>query len=182
MRINKVFTSLIALFFCALISCNTSSTNKEVSSRDSLLNAISANEKVLFSNASSTPISNTKAQETIALYEKFAAAFPKDSLTPNYLMKAADICSNTNQAAKSVELCLKIVEQYPNFKEVPTVMFMMAFVTENKLKNIPRAKELYQEFIQKYPNHSLAKDAKASIENLGLSDEELMAKFQKMNS
>ena len=182
MRYKIVHTSLMAVFFCALISCNTSSTNKEVSSKDSLLNAISANEKELFANASSTPISNAKAQETIALYEKFASTFPKDSLAPSYLMKAADICSNTNQAAKSVELCRKIVEQYPNFKEGPTVMFMMAFVTENKLNNIPRAKELYQEFIQKYPNHPLVKDAKASIENLGLSDEELMAKFQKMNS
>ena len=173
---------VIASLWCLVFgSCKNVTTTSQKSVRDSIITTINANEKELFSNASSTPISNAKAQETIALYEKFAATFPKDSLTPNFLMKAADICSNTNQAAKSVELCRKIVQQYPDFKDVPTAMFLMAFVTENKLNNIPRAKELYQEFIQKYPNHPLAKDAQASIENLGLSDEELMAKFQKMN-
>jgi TolA-binding protein len=179
---NSVVLVIASLFCVVFSSCKNVTTTAQKSVRDSIITTINANEKELFANASSSPISNAKAQETIALYEKFASTFPKDSLAPKYLMKAADICSNTNQAAKSVELCRKIVEQYPNFKDVPTALFLMAFVTENKLQNIPRAKELYQEFIQKYPNHPMAKDAKASIENLGLSDEELMAKFQKMNS
>jgi len=177
-----ILFSLMALFFNAIVSCKSSTKNNELSSRDSLVIKINANEKELFSNATSSTISNAKAVETIALYEKFSRTFPIDTLSPKYLMKAADICSNTNQAAKSVELCRRIVEQYPNFKDVATAMFLMAFVTENKLNNIPRAKELYQQFIQKYPNHPMAKDAKASVENLGLSDEELIAKFKKMNS
>ena len=179
---NILYLSLIILFFSALVSCENSTKSNLLSSRDSLFIKINENEKALFANAASSPISNAKALETITLYEKFANNFPNDTLSPTYLMKAADVCSNTNQAAKSVELCRKIVEQYPNFKGVPTAMFLMAFVTENKLNNIARAKELYQQFIQKYPNHPMAEDAKASIENLGLSDDELIAKFQKMNS
>lgn len=35
--------------------------------------------------------------------------------------------------------------------------------------------------INEYPEHPFARDAKAMIENLGLSDEEIIAKFKALN-
>lgn len=163
-------------FFCK------STSQKNVSSKDSLSIKIKELETQLFKTASSNPISNSKAMEVIDCYEKYIKANPKDSLTPIYLMRAADICSNISQAQKSVGFCDSLIRNFPNNAKVPDAMFLMAFITENKLGNQALAKELYQKFIDKYPNHPLANDAKACIENLGMSDEEIIAKFEKQNA
>jgi outer membrane protein assembly factor BamD (BamD/ComL family) len=50
----------------------------------------------------------------------------------------------------------------------------MAYTYENNLHDLVRAKTLYEEFLQKFPNGELAQDAKLSLDNLGKSPEELI--------
>jgi hypothetical protein len=49
------------------------------------------------------------------------------------------------------------------------------------MNNKNKAKEVYQQFIDKYPNHNLARDAKVSIENMDIPLDELIKKFEGKN-
>jgi TolA-binding protein len=70
------------------------------------------------------------------------------------------------------------VQQYAGYKKMPETIFLLAFVYENQMNNEKMATELYQRFMTDYPEHTLYKDAKASIDNMGKSLEELIKSFE----
>jgi len=49
-------------------------------------------------------------------------------------------------------------------------------------KNNGKAKELYELFLEKYPEHDFADDAQFSLQYLGKSPEELMMEFEAQNA
>ena len=56
------------------------------------------------------------------------------------------------------------------------------FIYETYLNDHAKAVSSYTKLIEKYPNHRLASDARASIDNLTMTEEELIEKFKKMNA
>jgi len=46
------------------------------------------------------------------------------------------------------------------------------------LNELGRAKDIYTEFLKRFPKSNLADDAQASIDNLGKTPEELMKSFE----
>ena len=46
------------------------------------------------------------------------------------------------------------------------------------MKNLQKAGDAYREFLRKYPNHPLAKDAKTSLDNLGKPLDEIIKEFE----
>jgi len=67
----------------------------------------------------------------------------------------------------------KIVQEYPNGIYTSKAIFMIGFINANYLKNYDKARKYYQMFIDKYPKHELADDAKYEIEHLGQNYEDL---------
>jgi len=117
----------------------------------------------------------------VDLYINFTNTYPDDSEAPKYLYKAAEITMNLQMGQQSINYFDQLLVKYPNYEKIPECIFLKAFVYENQLNNITKAEELYKEFIDKYPDHALVKDAEASIRFLGKSPEELVKIFQEMN-
>jgi outer membrane protein assembly factor BamD (BamD/ComL family) len=46
---------------------------------------------------------------------------------------------------------------------------------------LQNAEKTYRQFIEKYPNSPIVEDVKATLENLGLTPEELVRKFEEAN-
>jgi outer membrane protein assembly factor BamD (BamD/ComL family) len=67
----------------------------------------------------------------------------------------------------------KILNEYPNGDYSSKALFMVGFVNANYLKNFDKARKYYTEFLEKYPEHELADDAKYELENLGKDVNEL---------
>jgi len=86
-----------------------------------------------------------------------------------------------NKAQQSLELFNRIIYQYPAYERVPESLFLMGFIYENNLQNFGKAKEIYERFIQRYPDHEFADDAAISIQNLGKTPEELVREFEQKN-
>ena len=61
----------------------------------------------------------------------------------------------------------KIIDEYPNGTYSSKALFMIGFVNANYLKNFEKAEKYYKEFLEKYPQHDLADDARYELENLG---------------
>ena len=147
------------------------------SPRDQANNKILALEKQLTEDTSMV-LDKKVALDISVLYANFADNYPGDSLAAHYLFKAGEMAMNLNMGSKSIMYFNKIAQQYAGYKKMPETIFLMAFVYENQMNNEKKATELYQEFMDKYPDHILYKDAKASLSNMGKSLEELIKSFE----
>lgn len=67
----------------------------------------------------------------------------------------------------------KILDEYPNGVYSSKALFMIGFINANYLQNEEKARKYYTEFLEKYPNHDLADDAKYELDNLGKNIDDL---------
>lgn len=156
-------------------SCNSTSGEKE--------KTIANLEAELFDNdAIFTDEGKKKAMDLVQLYLSYAEKNPDDTLSPTYLFKAADITMNLGDPGKAIGIYNKIIYTYPDYPKLPECHFLVAYIYENFLQNYGKATELYEQFIQKYPDNEFADDAEMSIKNMGKSPEELIKEFEAQNS
>ncbi len=173
MKTNGILILFISLL--VVLSCNNSSSKKNIENdRKEVIQL----EKELFGD-DAKEADEEKALKLTKLYNDFAENYPKDSLSPDYLYKSAEIISNIGDSKKAIVNYDIIIKEYPNYKKVPYCYFMKGFVYDNKLKDMKKAEKAYNQFIEKYPNHDLADDAEMSIKFLGKSNEEIIKEFEK---
>lgn len=170
--INKTLTWLMAMLIFASCSDPAADMRKEIEGL----------EKSIFADSIKTP-DQGKARELTDLYRVFAEKFPTDTAAPEYLFRAGDLAQgvlkNPNEAIQYYE---KVCKDFPRYSKVPLALFIQGFILENKLMKIEPARKKYLEFIEKYPNHTLAKDVQFSLQFLGKSGDELIKMFESMNS
>ncbi|MFZ4414621.1 MAG: tetratricopeptide repeat protein [Bacteroidales bacterium] len=169
---NIKILSFVLLLIIAFTGCK-SAKNKSVEE-------ITILEKELLS--ATAKMDSTKAQQLIDLYVKYANQFLTDSISPVYLLKAADISMNCMKPEMSISLLDRILLDYPKFSKLPDCLFLKAFIYENQNKDFDKAKLFYQEFLKKYPTHELAPSAKAAIDNLGIPLDALIKSFEAKNN
>lgn len=133
----------------------------------------------VFENPDVNGINKANAEKYVDVCESFALAFPNDSLAASYLFKAAEMSRAMQSYGKTISLYDWISTYYSEDKNAPMALFLKGFLLENDLKKPEKAKEIYESFIQKYPNHVMAKDVNFLIENLGKSDKEIIEKIDK---
>lgn len=133
----------------------------------------------VFENPDVNGINKANAEKYVDVCESYALAFPSDSLSPSYLFKAAEMSRAMQSYGKTISLYDWISTYYSEDKNAPMALFLKGFLLENDLKKPEKAKEIYESFMQKYPNHAMAKDVNFLIENLGKSDKEIMEKIDK---
>lgn len=167
----KTIHKLSVLFLLAaiVISCGHSKTG--------LKDQINQMEENLFSDQTKG-IDKVKAGKLIDLYIRYGNEFPEDSLSPDYLFRAADISMNIFESGQAIDLYNRIINNYPDFEKIPQCVFLKAFVYENNLNDLNNAKRYYTEFLEKYPDDEFADDAEMSLQNLGKSPEELIKEFE----
>ena len=122
-----------------------------------------------------------KAGELMSAYLEYADQLKDSTDAPFYLFKAADLAMSINRINESLEIYNRIIFQYPDFEKAPECLFLMGFIYENYLQNYGKAKEIYEQFLVKYPGNEFADDAASSIQNLGKSPEELIREFEEKN-
>ena len=71
-----------------------------------------------------------------------------------------------------------MILDYPCYPKAQAALFLKGFIYETRFNNLTKAKELYERYLELYPDGEFAADCKASIENLGLSLEELVRRFE----
>lgn len=168
---HKFFTFSLSyiLIFLLLTSCSNEQQKLE--------QAINSKEKELYGDSTMT-VDFSKAKDMIALYSDFVKKYPEDPKSEDYLFKAGEVSMGAMQGNVAIKYFEKYYEKYPQADKAPYSLFMQGFIYETQLKNIEKAKESYEKFINDFPAHKLAEDAKYSIANLGKSEEELIREFE----
>ncbi len=123
-------------------------------------------------------INKVNAEKYVDVCESYALVYPNDSLSAGYLFKAAEMSRALNSYGKTISLYDWITTYYPNDKNAPMALFLKGFLLENDLKNPDKAKEIYESFLSKYPNHAMSKDVNFLITNIGKSDKEIIEKIE----
>lgn len=157
--------------FALFISCSANNDKRQ------MVEKVTGLENNLMAD-SLGPVDRLKAQELIQAYENFAAAYPEDSLSPEYLYRGAELAMNLQMSGRAVQTFQKILTTYPDFDKSALCIFLQAFIYENQMQQYDEAKKLYREFLEKHPGHELAEDALVSIQNMGKSLEELIKSWE----
>jgi len=190
MKLFKFFYFL-SLFTILILVASCGENNKEAENTpvtldtntlEGLKQQIAEYEKTLYSEEMTT-YNQRVANLVLKAYEKYAISFPEDELTPDYLFKAGEVAVSLGLYGKAILNFRKIISDYENYEKAGYAYFMIGFVNDQYIQDLDQAKIYYSEFVEKYPDHVMAKDAKIMIKNLGKSDEELIKEFEaKANS
>lgn len=117
------------------------------------------------------------ANDYIRICELFALLQPKNEQSPEYLHKAGETARAVRAFAKAVAIYDKIYTEYPTYEKSAQALFLKAFTYDNDLGDKATAKQLYEEFLQKFPNDDFADDTQFLLDNLGKDDEEIIKSF-----
>jgi tetratricopeptide (TPR) repeat protein len=123
-----------------------------------------------------------KADLLVKRYRDYVSMNPRDSISADYLFKAADLSIGIGNFEASINFLTRLTEDFPKYDKIVEIWLFKGFVYENYLNNHAEAVSTYERLIEKFPNHRLAKDAQSAIDNLTLTEEELMEKFKAMNA
>ena len=121
-----------------------------------------------------------KAQALLDVYKAYANIHPQDSMAPEYLFRAANVAKSMHEGEQGLALYDRIIKDYPGWTRLPDVYYLKAFTIDSELDRKGEAKTAYEEVIARYPDHPFARDARAMIDNLQYTDEELIQRFQQM--
>ena len=96
-----------------------------------------------------------------AAFRSFARKNPNHRLAPTYKMKAADIARNIpGKSLMAVEEYSEIYRNYPKDTLAPVAQFMIGFTFDQVLHDRERASLAYNAFIDAWPEHPLAAQAR----------------------
>ena len=138
-------------------------------------------ESKVFANGAVLTAENV--MQLVDAYVLFAEQNPNDQQTPDFLFKALDVAVGVNAEGpqKALDIANILIEKYPDFEMTPMAMFIKGFVYENMIGDLQNAEMTYRQFIERYPNNPMVEDVKSTLENLGLTPEELIRKFEEAN-
>lgn len=131
-----------------------------------------------------SPTDKTKALEFIKTAEELAALV-QGSNPDQYadlMLKAAGLAKTIEEPRKAIELYHKVAIGMPKHPKAPTALFMLAFVYENDMRDLFKAKAAYEAFLERYPNDpDFTDDAQNALKQIGKSPEELAKQFEQQS-
>lgn len=150
-----------------------------------LVGCAKKDEKTMIAEAEKKLFANDIAG-AIEEYNKFLEEYPAGQNTAKVLFEMGKIYQSKldknvegeASSIKAIEYYKQAYEKFSASKEAPMALFMTGFIYADDLKKYDEAKEAYRLFIAKYPTHELADDAKAEIETVGMSPEEVILRKQ----
>jgi tetratricopeptide (TPR) repeat protein len=148
----------LQLFFCALLiislwACNTEKKKLK--------------QKIVAAEAKANIQDAEMAVARALLYEEYANKFKDDTLSPSYLYNAAELYQYASNHVRSLELLDTLLKRYPNSNQAPEALFFKGYIYEVQLLDLPKAKDAYEELINRFPNHPRTELAKINLPIIG---------------
>jgi len=160
------------IFFCCFFFVGCINTEqKKIQLINNLKNDI-ANDTTFF-------IEPAKAEELRDLYMLFVDEYPISLNAPQFLCDAAKMSAHTHDWYKAIGLYEKVITEYPDSDLAAQALFTKAFILDENLNQDNKAEMLYNLFLKRYPNHELTASVVELIDILYMSEEELLARYNK---
>lgn len=169
----KVAMMLMAVI---VISCQ-SPTKEEVASEQQLLDSLEINNTALAANPEANEVIALSAEQ-VSLAKKLLAHYEDSKAIDKWIFEGGKAGRTSARYEEAITLFKAYVERNPNGEKVAEAVFLTGFIYDEDLKDKARAKTCYERIVQDFPNHDLADDAKALMEQLYMTDEEIIKMLQ----
>jgi outer membrane protein assembly factor BamD (BamD/ComL family) len=166
----KLTLVLTVLFSILIIACTDH--------KDEMKTAIKAALTKVNKSMDAGKMDNAAIGKADSLMLAYVDEFPKDTLSPNFMLKTAKLLQMQRLYSVANKLLDKLVTNYPDSKQAPEGLYLNGFIFENDEYALDKAKDRYELFLQKYPNDELAASVKTSLANLGKSPEDIIKGFK----
>lgn len=144
--------------------------------QDAIKQEIAGLESEIRSNP--TNLDTGKALKVVDLYLQFQRLYPQDSLSPEYLFKAADVSRGTGRFEQALHLLKSFELAYPMHPRKAVCIFLQGYIYQNDLSSFALADQAYQRFLEDFPNHPLAPEARNMQAMMQIPEGELMERFR----
>jgi outer membrane protein assembly factor BamD (BamD/ComL family) len=135
-------------------------------------------EIMLLENETSKGYDVEKIEKLSSLYREYIDKFPQDSMVIEYLFKSGTVNTALKKGSEALLDFTTLIDKFPQSKYTAQAYYYKAFVYEDVIYDIEAAKTAYNDFIMRFPDHQLARDAALSMQYLGKSPEEIVASFE----
>jgi len=141
------------------------------------------NDKEYFESAQKS-LDAKNYSEALVNFQKIVDEFPKSEHYKFALLKTGELSqgyvdktlSKEESLLKAIKVYTEFQKQYSDDPKAAQALFMIGFIQANELLNVEEAKIAYSKFLELYPDSEMAESAKAEIENLGLTPDEILQK------
>ena len=130
-------------------------------------------------NTSTTKWDRVKVNDYISLSRLYGGIIPKDSNSADYLYKAAEIANALGKHPQAILIYDSMLADTESFADVAKTLFLKGYTLDDHFKKYDEAKVIYEKVVAEYPESKFAESAKASINFLGKSPEEILKSFEK---
>jgi TolA-binding protein len=114
------------------------------------------------------------AMGTLKTYNDFVQKFPTDTLTAEYLFRAADLAMGAKQYPEAANYLENILANHKDYPKYVDACWVAAIIYDTYLEDVnhggDRAKQLYEFIIANYPTNSYAEQSKILITYIGVPD------------
>ena len=110
--------------------------------------------------------------QAVDAYSEFVLTYPQHEKAPAALKNWAAVAQQKGDMQGAITLYERLLDEYPQSDLGDEAQFMIAFIYEEYLKDIEKARGAYQRVIDRYPNSELAASARQLLPHVGQSPEE----------
>lgn len=116
-----------------------------------------------------------QAEQLILKISEYLESRPEEKLASEWAFRRAELhFTELQETRKAVGLLEAVQRNYPDTESGPKALFLAAYLHLNELDNPEVAQNLYTKFIEIYPDHAFAKDAKLELQYIGKTPEEIL--------
>jgi len=120
---------------------------------------------ILFAHADLLVFQN-KDDEAITTLDSIKTHYPNHALSDDVLFRKAQIAFKHGKYSEAATYYENIINDYGNDIIADDALFKLAELNENQFKNTEKAKELYQQLIEKYPGSLYVVEARKRFRKL----------------
>ena len=132
----------------------------------------------LLENETSEAYDVVKLEKLSSLYREYINKFPQDSLVIEYLFRSGTLNMTLRNGGEALSNFTTLINRFPQNPYLAEAYYYKAYVYEDILYEIEEARIAYYEFINRFSEHQLVKDATLSVQYLGKSPEEIVLDFE----
>ena len=172
MKRGLLFLGLILCLAAACQQKTDKATNKET-----LLSEIAQLEKQLLKSGDASKEKEV-ALTLVGKCRDYAMAFPNDKASPDLLFKAGDVARGAKDYGKAVQMWGELWRKYGDHSKAPMALFLQGFTFDSELQDAKMATKYYKDFLQAYPDDSLAIQVQQLLQVVEMSPTDLVKQFE----
>ena len=104
-----------------------------------------------------------------------------DTTSAEYLFKGANIATAVGKHHQAIKMLEAYYDSFQTAPKRPDALYLIGFIYENGLKDIPNAKKMYNRTIEVYPESFWAEQAKSALALIDLQGDDLIKFLEEQN-